>query len=47
MDLKHTLKRGRYVNDDGGAAGLELGRRNYEANALVIEPRWLLISSVP
>ena len=27
------------VDEDGDAAGFELGRRNYEANALVIEPR--------
>ena len=39
----HTLKCGRYLNVDlnGGATGFEHERRNSEANALVIEPRWL------
>ena len=30
-------------HEDGDAAGFELERRNYEAGALVIEPRWLSI----
>ena len=38
---------GRYmniaINSDDSAAGLELERRDYEANALVIEPRWLTL----
>ena len=32
-----------HVEGDGGAAGFELERRDYEADALEVKPRWLVM----